>query len=91
MLDNVPDDTDDERAYRDGYARAIRELGWAQQYGWVLTERQIVLAITQTMKVYSAVRGGKFVSGRHPEWLHGRADALRAALRGDSLGPDDPR
>lgn len=94
MLDGIPEQvptglaTDDEHAYHDGYARTIRELDWARRHGWVPTERQIVLGISQAMRVYSAARGGKFISGRHPEWLHGRADALRAALRGEALDVD---
>jgi hypothetical protein len=35
----------------------------------------------QSVRVYAAARGGKFVGGQHPEWLHGRVDALRDALR----------
>ncbi len=77
-----PDDAaDDEVAYHDGYTRLMRELTWARSHGFVPSERQLVLALTQATRVYSAVRGGKFIGGRHPEWLRGRADALRALLR----------
>jgi hypothetical protein len=75
------DTTGDEAAYRDGYTRVIRELTWARSRGFVPTERQLVLALTEANRVYSTVRGGKFVGGRRPEWLRGRADALRSLLR----------
>jgi|GEM_PF-2058901 hypothetical protein len=68
-------------AYREGYTRVMREFAWAREHGFVPSERQIVLALTQAMKVYDAVRGGKSIAGRQPEWLHGRADALRTLLR----------
>ena len=67
--------------YADGYNRATRELAWARAHGFVPTERQLVRAVTQAMKVYEVVQGGKAVAGRHPEWLRGRADALRDLLR----------
>jgi hypothetical protein len=67
--------------YSDGYARATRELAWARAHGFMPTERQLVRAVTQAMKVYEVVQGGKAVAGRHPEWLRGRADALRDLLR----------
>ena len=67
--------------YAEGYNRATRELAWARAHGFVPTERQMVRAVTQAMKVYEVVQGGKAVAGRHPEWLRGRADALRDLLR----------
>lgn len=76
------DSTSDEIAYQDGYTRVVRELTWARSQGFVPTERQLVLALTQATRVYGTVRGGKFIGGRRPEWLRGRADALRALLRG---------
>ncbi len=86
----LDDFSSDEVAYRDGYARVIRELMWARSRGFVPTERQLVLALTQANRVYGAVRGGKFVGGRHPEWLRGRADALRTVLRdGIPANPSD--
>lgn len=86
----LDDFTSDEVAYRDGYARVMREVMWARSRGFVPTERQLVLALTQATRVYAAVRGGKFVGGRRPEWLRGRADALRTALRdGISTNPSD--
>lgn len=86
----LDDFTSDEVAYRDGYARVMREVMWARSRGFVPTERQLVLALTQATRVYAAVRGGKFVGGRRPEWLRGRADALRTVLRdGISTTPSD--
>lgn len=70
----------DGNAYADGYNRAMRELAWARAHGFVPTERQLVGALTQAMKVYEVVHGGKAIAGRHPEWLRGRADALRDLL-----------
>jgi hypothetical protein len=67
-------------AYADGYSRAMRELAWARAHGFVPTERQLVGALAQAMKVYEVVHGGKAIAGRHPEWLRGRADALRDLL-----------
>ena len=67
--------------YAEGYNRATRELAWARAHGFTPTERQLVSAVTQTMRVYEVVQGGKAVAGRHPEWLRGRADALRDLLR----------
>jgi hypothetical protein len=76
-------------AYADGYRRATRELAWARAHGWRPTERQLTVALMRTLRVYSAARGGKFVSGQHPEWLHGRVDALREALREDKAPTRD--
>jgi hypothetical protein len=81
-LIGIPTRSDDDRdAYQDGYDRVMREFAWARSQGFVPSERQIVLALTQAVKVYGAARGGKFVGGRRPEWLHGRADGLRELLR----------
>src|SRR5262245_34968411 len=71
----------DSAAYHDGYQRAVRELAWAQTRGFVPTERQLVRALMQALKVYHVVSGGKSIAGRHPDWLRGRADALRTLLR----------
>ena len=77
-------------AYREGYARALREFAWARDHGFVPTERHIVLALMQATKVYDTVRGGKSIAGRQPEWLHGRADALRTILsQGAGAIPSD--
>jgi len=73
---------DDEEAYRAGYQRTIREAEFVlSSYGWSPTERQLVLALTRTVAIYSAARQGKPVSGKHPEWLRGCADAIRELLR----------
>jgi hypothetical protein len=71
----------DAAAYQSGYERTMREYRWVRAHGWAPTERQIVRALTQTLRVYSAARGGKHVSGPRPDWLRGRADALRDLLR----------
>jgi hypothetical protein len=75
---------DDRDAYNEGYGRVMRELSWARARGWTPTERQLTVALMQAIKVYGAVRGGKFVGGKSPEWLRGRADALRAVIRKDA-------
>lgn len=75
-----PDHTADDSAYREGYNRVVREIAWARDRGWAPTERQIVVALMQAVKVYGAVRGGRFIAGRRPEWLRGRADGLRTLL-----------
>ena len=49
----------------------------------------MVRAVTQAMRVYEVVQGGKAVAGRHPEWLRGRADALRDLLR-QAQAPSPP-
>ncbi|MFI5272569.1 MAG: hypothetical protein ACHQ4H_05990 [Ktedonobacterales bacterium] len=90
----VPSDghTSDSAAYREGYARMMREVSWARGRGWLPTERQLVLALGQAGRVYATVRGGKSVGGQRPEWVHGRMDALRALLRnGVGAVPADER
>lgn len=88
-ISSPPDRTDSGDAYAEGYRRAARELAWVRAHGWRLTERQLTVALMQAVRVYAAARGGKFVGGQHPEWLHGRADALRDALRDDkAAGPE---
>lgn len=83
----------DEQAYREGYRRVTRELTWARSQGFVPTQRQLVLALAQAQRVYEVAHHGKAVAGRHPEWLRGRADALRELLK-QGLGAlpetDDP-
>ncbi|MBF6589637.1 MAG: hypothetical protein IVW57_03780 [Ktedonobacterales bacterium] len=71
----------DAEAYHSGYTRTLREYQWAQSHGWTPTERQFVVSLSQTMRVYSAARGGKPIGGPRPDWLRGRADALRELLR----------
>jgi hypothetical protein len=87
--DIAPDSDSDASAYADGYRRVMREMAWVRARGWAPTERQITVALMQAMKVYATARSGKFVSGQRPEWLHGRADALRALLRQDAGAPPE--
>lgn len=70
----------DATAYQSGYDRTMRELRWARAHGWNPTERQLVVALAQALRVYGAARGGKPIGGPRPDWLRGRADALRALL-----------
>jgi hypothetical protein len=80
----------DEAAYQAGYSRTMREVEWVRMRGWIPTERQLVQALMQAMRVYTAARSGKPIGGQRPAWLHGRADALRELLRqGVGLGPDE--
>ena len=76
------DDASDHAAFEDGYQRVKREIAWARARGWSPTQRQLTVALMQAVRVYATVRGGKVVSGQRPEWLHGRAEALRELLRG---------
>jgi len=71
----------DEEAYRAGYARMMREVRMGRAMGWRPTERQFVVALTRTARIYASARRGKPVGGQRPDWLKGRADALRALLR----------
>jgi hypothetical protein len=71
----------DAEAYQAGYMRTLREFQWAQAHGWTPTERQLVVSLSQAIRVYSAARGGKPIGGPRPDWLRGRADALRELLR----------
>lgn len=95
--DLIPENPADRAAYRaayqTGFTRTIREMEWVQAQGWSPTERQVVQALMQAMRVYGAVRGGKPIGGRHPAWLRGRADALRSLLHQgigfESFGPTD--
>lgn len=70
----------DAAAYEDGYRRVMREMAWVRARGWAPSERQITVALMEAMKVYATARSGKFVGGQRPEWLHGRAEALRTLL-----------
>lgn len=80
----------DEAAYQAGYWRTMREVEWVRMRGWIPTERQLVQALMQAMRVYTAARSGKPIGGQRPAWLHGRADALRELIRqGASLRPDE--
>ncbi len=79
--------TSDEAAYHMGFALAMREFSWVVAHGYKPTERQIVQALTQTMRVYTAASSGKYVSGQRPDWLRGRADALRQIIRQRATPP----
>lgn len=80
----------DEAAYQAGYWRTMREVEWVRMRGWIPTERQLVQALMQAMRVYTAARSGKPIGGQRPAWVHGRADALRELIRqGASFGPDE--
>ncbi len=72
--------SDEPKAYRDGYVRTLREFDWAREHGFTPSERLLVLALTQAARIYQTVRTGKSIGGRDPEWLRGRADALRELL-----------
>ncbi|HET9109436.1 MAG TPA: hypothetical protein VFN78_01300 [Ktedonobacterales bacterium] len=74
--------------YYAGFTSVLRELSGAQARGFTLTERQLVLAITQSARIYTCARSGKPIGGRSPDWLRGRVDGLRSALRrGDAPRP----
>lgn len=81
--DVTPIESDDE-AYERGYTGTLREYEWAQARGWTPTQRQLVISLSQAIRVYSAARGGRPISGPRPAWLHGRADALRELIRAHS-------
>ena len=59
---------DDEEEYRAGYLRTMREMEFVQSsYGWRPSERQLVLALTRTVRIYTATKQGKKPNGgRHP-------------------------
>jgi hypothetical protein len=67
--------------YRAGFDTVMREFAWSRSRGYMPTERQLVLAVTHAARIYTAARGGKPLSGRSPDWLRGRVDALRALIR----------
>jgi hypothetical protein len=67
--------------YRAGFNTIMRDFAWGASRGYSPTERQLVLAVTHAARIYTAARGGKPVSGRSPEWLRGRVDALRTLIR----------
>ena len=73
-------DKDEPPDYQDGYSRTLREVAWVHKHGFEPSERRLVLALMQAAKIYDTVRTGKSIAGRDPEWLRGRADALRMLL-----------
>ena len=67
--------------YYAGFTSVIRELSSAQARGFEPTERQLVLAVTHSSRIYTSARSGKPIGGRSPDWLRGRVDGLRSILR----------
>jgi hypothetical protein len=67
--------------YYAGFSSVIREVSSAQERGFQPTERQLVLAVTHSARIYTSARSGKPVGGRSPDWLRGRVDGLRSMLR----------
>lgn len=80
-LDGEIADAEGSADYRAGFNTIMRDYAWGASRGYSPTERQLVLAVTHAARIYTAARGGKPVSGRSPEWLHGRVDALRTLIR----------
>jgi hypothetical protein len=67
--------------YYAGFTSVLREIADAQARGYQPTERQLVLAVTHSARIYTTARGGKPIGGRSPDWLRGRVDGLRSLLR----------
>lgn len=67
--------------YYAGFTSVIREVSSAQARGFTPTERQLVLAVTHSARIYTSARSGKPIGGRSPDWLRGRVDGLRSLLR----------
>ncbi len=67
--------------YYAGFTSVLSEMSRAQARGFEPTERQLVLAITHSARIYTSARSGKPVGGRSPDWLRGRVDGLRSLLR----------
>jgi hypothetical protein len=67
--------------YYAGFTSVLRELSSAQARGFQPTERQLVLAVTHSARIYTSARSGKPIGGRSPDWLRGRVDGLRSLLR----------
>lgn len=80
-LDGEIADVEGSADYRAGFSTIMRDYAWGASRGYSPTERQLVLAVTHAARIYTATRGGKPVSGRSPEWLRGRLDALRTLIR----------
>lgn len=80
-LDSELADVDGSAEYRAGFATIMRDYAWGASRGYSPTERQLVVAVTHAARIYTAARGGKPISGRSPDWLRGRVDALRALIR----------
>jgi len=67
--------------YYAGFTSVIRELARARTRGFEPSERELVLAVTHSARIYTSARGGKPIGGRSPDWLRGRVDGLRSQLR----------
>ena len=67
--------------YYAGFTSVVRELARARARGFEPTERELVLAVTHSARIYTSARGGKPIGGRSPDWLRGRVDGLRSQLR----------
>ncbi|HEY7973886.1 MAG TPA: hypothetical protein VID72_00955 [Ktedonobacterales bacterium] len=74
--------------YYAGFTNVLRELSSAQARGFEPTERQLVLAVMHSARIYTSARSGKPIGGRSPDWLRGRVDGLRSMLRrGEAARP----
>ena len=80
-LDGELADVEGTADYRAGFSTIMRDYAWGRSRGYMPTERQLVMALTHAARIYTATRGGKPVSGRSPDWLRGRVDALRTLIR----------
>ena len=80
-LDGQIANAENSADYRAGFSAIMRDYTLGASRGYSPTERQLVLAVTHAARIYTATRGGKPVSGRSPEWLRGRLDALRILIR----------
>jgi hypothetical protein len=88
--DSFGDYLSESTDYYAGFTSVIRELSSAQERGFQPTERQLVLAVTHSARIYTSARSGKPVGGRSPDWLRGRVDGLRSMLRrGVGAGPQN--
>ena len=67
--------------YYAGFTSVLRELASARERGFEPTERQLVLAVMHSARIYTSARSGKPIGGRSPDWLRGRVDGLRSLLR----------
>lgn len=80
-LDGEIGNVEGSAEYRAGFNAIMRDYAWGASRGYSPTERQLVLAVTHAARIYTAARGGKPISGRSPDWLKGRVDALRTLIR----------
>ncbi len=88
-LDSEIANVENSADYHVGFNTIMREYAWGASRGYAPTERQLVLAVTHAARIYTTARGGKPISGRSPEWLRGRVDALRTLIRrGAAAAPE---